>query len=156
MNNFNTGKILRYGLAASLLTAKAVSIFKKKLLPLASVVTPNLYEAGVLSGLCVKTPADMKEIAKRILKLGPKAVVIKGGHLKGEALDFVYDGKKSRVYKSKKLSNKHTHGTGCTFSAVLTAELAKGRDLWTAAASAKKFISMGDIYHGCVGMSAGG
>lgn len=111
------------------------------LLPLATVVTPNLPEAEVLTGLTIRTVDDMKEAAKRIHDFGAKHVVVKGGHLEGDALDILFDGTSFEEYVVQRFDTKHTHGTGCTFSAAITAELAKGRTIREAVATAKEFIT---------------
>jgi len=111
------------------------------LLPLATVVTPNLPEAEVLTGLTIRTVDDMKEAAKRIHDFGAKHVVVKGGHLEGDALDILFDGSSFEEYVVERFETTHTHGTGCTFSAAITAELAKGRSVREAVATAKEFIT---------------
>ncbi|PWK13077.1 bifunctional hydroxymethylpyrimidine kinase/phosphomethylpyrimidine kinase [Tumebacillus permanentifrigoris] len=112
------------------------------LLPLATVVTPNLPEAEVLTNREVKTIQDMKEAARRIHNFGAKYVVVKGGHLEGgDALDILFDGQTFEQFVSPRHETKHTHGTGCTFSAAITAELAKGTPIREAVAIAKEFIT---------------
>ncbi|KEO82459.1 bifunctional hydroxymethylpyrimidine kinase/phosphomethylpyrimidine kinase [Tumebacillus flagellatus] len=111
------------------------------LLPLATVVTPNLPEAEVLINREIKTVDDMKEAARRIHDFGPKFVVVKGGHLEGDALDILFDGETFEQFVSPRHETKHTHGTGCTFSAAITAELAKGTPIREAVAIAKEFIT---------------
>ena len=126
---------------APLLKSSAVKALKKDLFPYAALVTPNLMEAELLSQIRIRKFSDMKEAAKRILALGPQAVLIKGGHLKGAATDLFHDGKKTILLKAARLKTRHTHGTGCTFSAAATAELAKGKNLLTSVRIAKKFIT---------------
>lgn len=111
---------------------------KRKLLPLCSVVTPNIYEASVLSGMAVVTIDDMKEAAVRLKKCGPAAVVITGGHLDGKALDLVYDGD-FHYLRGGKLPGEF-HGTGCAFSSALAAFLTQGCGIVEAAGLAKKFV----------------
>ncbi len=111
------------------------------LLPLALIVTPNLHEAGLLAGFEVTDRASMEEAARRIIALGPTYVVVKGGHLEHEACDVLFDGHSFRVYTSQKLDTVCTHGAGCTFSAALTAGLAKGRSVADAVAAAKTFVT---------------
>jgi len=120
--------------------------YKQSLVPLATVVTPNLFEASQLSGIeTIATEDDMKEAAKRIHALGAKAVIIKGG--KGisttEAIDILYDGIDFCVYRVPKFTDKYTHGAGCTFSAALTAGLAKGHSLRDSVTLAKSFVTAG-------------
>jgi len=118
--------------------------YKKTLVPLASVVTPNIFEASQLSGIkTIETINDMKEAALRIKELGAECVVVKGG--KGiehkNAIDVVYDGKNFEVLEVEKINTNNTHGAGCTFSAAIAAELAKGTNMRDAILIAKKFIT---------------
>lgn len=111
---------------------------RKKLLPLCSVVTPNISEASVLSGITIKTIADMEKAAVRLKKCGPSAVVITGGHLDKEAVDIVYDGD-FHYLRGRKVPGEF-HGTGCAFSAALAAMLSQGHGLVEAAVLAKRFM----------------
>jgi hydroxymethylpyrimidine/phosphomethylpyrimidine kinase len=110
----------------------------KKLLPLCTVVTPNIYEASVLSGIRITTMQDMEKAALRLTDLGAQNVIITGGHLDGTATDLLYDGR-FHYLKGKKVHGEF-HGTGCTFSAALAAELAKSSGVLDAAVSAKRFM----------------
>jgi len=124
-----------------LLVQKAIEVLKKEILPLATLITPNLDEAEKLTGKPVQDVEAMKEAAKRISDFGPKAVLIKGGHLEGDAVDVFYQDGKVEHFSAKRLDQPHTHGTGCAYSAVITAELAKGQGLVEAIGVAKKFIT---------------
>lgn len=124
-----------------LLQEEAIDALKEWLLPLATVVTPNLPEAEVIAGIQIKSLQDRKEAAKIIYHLGAKNVMIKGGHDENEQMiDLLYDGSSYFQYESKRVPTKNTHGTGCTFSAAITAELAKGNSIDSAISVAKKFI----------------
>ncbi|RAK23226.1 hydroxymethylpyrimidine/phosphomethylpyrimidine kinase [Anoxybacillus vitaminiphilus] len=127
---------------APLLQDEAVSALKNDLLPLATVITPNIPEAEVLTAMTIRTLEDRQKAAKRLHELGVKYVVIKGGHDEGEseAVDLLYDGEEFSYFKSKRVKTKHTHGTGCTFAAAITAELAKGSNVKEAVQTAKDFI----------------
>ena len=125
----------------ALLQADARQALTEKLLPLAFVVTPNLHEAGLLSGMEVVRRSDMEEAARRIKALGPTYVVVKGGHLEEDACDLLFDGSAFRAYSCRKIDTVCTHGAGCTFSAAITAELAKGETVETAIAHAKAFVT---------------
>lgn len=126
---------------ALLLQRNAVRFFIKKLLPCASLVTPNLCEAEVLSGIKVRDLESMEKAARIIAGSGSHAVLVKGGHLQGEAIDLFYQEGKVRLLKAPRIRTRHTHGTGCAYSAAITAGLAKGKDLFSAITLAKKFIT---------------
>ena len=126
---------------ASLLKKSAVRVFIKDLMPCATLITPNLCEAQALSGIKVRDLDSMEKAARIIAGLGPQAVLVKGGHLQGEAIDLFYQDGKVRFLKAARIRTRHTHGTGCTYSAAITAELAKGQDLLSAITIAKKFIT---------------
>ncbi|OCA81616.1 bifunctional hydroxymethylpyrimidine kinase/phosphomethylpyrimidine kinase [Bacillus sp. FJAT-27225] len=127
---------------ASLLQQEAVSALKNYLLPLAAVVTPNIPEAEVLTELTIKTEEDKMEAAKRLHALGAQYVIIKGGHDEHstQAVDLLFDGKEFSYFASERIETKNTHGTGCTFSAAITAGLAKGNSVNEAVSDAKRFI----------------
>ncbi len=133
----------------SLLQQEAINAMKNDLLPLATIVTPNIPEAETLTGRSIKTLADIKETAQILLQLGVQCVIIKGGHLadKDYAIDYVFfqDGR-SFSMQSTRISTKNTHGTGCTFSAALTAFLGSGLPIKEAIVEAKKFIQLAITY----------
>ena len=113
-----------------------------ELLARAELVTPNVPEAEKLSGVRIRSSAEMRRAAKLIRKLGPKAVLIKGGHLEGrEIIDLLYAGEKFTEFKGPRLPGEQTHGMGCSFSAAITAELAKGKQLREAIEKAREFIA---------------
>ena len=126
---------------ASLLKQSAIRIFIKELLPFASLVTPNLHEAEVLSGIKVYDLESMEKAARIIAGFGSQAVLVKGGHLRGEATDLFYQAGRVCLLKAPRIKTRHTHGTGCTYSAAITAGLAKGQELFSAIRVAKKFIT---------------
>lgn len=126
-----------------LIEEEAVSALKTRLLPLATLITPNLQEAAVLVDKSLETEDDVIWAGKFIQKqFGVKNVVIKGGHLQGKATDYLFleDGW-VETFSASRIETKHTHGTGCTYAAVITAELAKGRNLTQAVGTAKRFIT---------------
>lgn len=126
---------------ASLLQDEAVDALKEYLLPLAMVITPNIPEAEVLTGMKVRTLDDRLEAARRLHNLGAKHVVMKGGHAEEEELvDILYDGVEFTYFRGKRMETKNTHGTGCTFAAAVTAELAKGKSVKDSVETAKQFI----------------
>lgn len=128
---------------AELLRTEAVQALKSELLPLALVVTPNIPEAEVLAGMNIRSMQDRREAARCIHDLGAKIVVIKGGHamdMEDEVIDLIYDGTMFTELTGKWVKTVHTHGTGCTFSAAITAELAKGMSPMEAITSGRAFI----------------
>ena len=132
----------------SLLDADAVDALRRTILPLATLVTPNLPEAAGLTGSRVETPDDMLRAADAILALGPRAVLVKGGHLEGSsaARDLFADGERCEWIEVERIDTRHTHGTGCTLSAAITASLARGDDLLEAVRAGKAFVT-GAIRH---------
>jgi hydroxymethylpyrimidine kinase/phosphomethylpyrimidine kinase len=124
-----------------LLKEEAQKSLREELIPLASVVTPNLPEASVLCGYTVHDLATMKKAARHIHELGPENVLIKGGHLEGEIIDLLFDGKTFHEYRGPSIHTKNTHGTGCTFASAIATELAKGNPVQAAVKRAKDFIT---------------
>lgn len=126
---------------AKLLQDDAVKALKESLIPLAAVLTPNIPEAEILTSRHIDTAADLKEAAKDLVEMGAASVVMKGGHSEGdEVTDYFYDGREFIELKSPRLDTRHTHGTGCTFSAAIAAELAKGNETQDAVKTGKAFI----------------
>jgi len=123
-----------------LLTAGAAQAMRDELLPRAALVTPNIPEAEALCGISIGTLDDVRLAACRILQMGPGAVLIKGGHLAGDAIDVLWDGETLREFPAVRIPTRHTHGTGCTYSAAITAGLAQGLPLINAVSRAKQFI----------------
>lgn len=128
---------------APLMDEEARRALLKELLPHAALATPNLPEAAALTGREVADLDDMRRAARQIADLGPRAVLIKGGHLDAaqDAVDLLYVDGVEELFTSQRYDTRHTHGTGCTYSAAITAELAKGTDLAAAVRAAKRYIS---------------
>lgn len=126
---------------APLVDEAAIESFRNRLAPLATLITPNCQEAALLSGRSVTNLDEAHDAAEAIAKLGPKAVLIKGGHLAGWATDVLYIDGSWHTYPAARVPTTHTHGTGCTFSAAITACLAKGMGIPQAVAAAKHFIT---------------
>jgi hydroxymethylpyrimidine/phosphomethylpyrimidine kinase len=124
-----------------LLREDAVQALVRDLLPLALVLTPNLPEAEVLVGRSLGTDDEIRQAAREIQALGPRAVVMKGGHRQGEAVDLLFDGQTFHVFSSERFDTPNTHGTGCTFSAAIAAGLAQGLDVVDAVGAAKRYVS---------------
>jgi hydroxymethylpyrimidine/phosphomethylpyrimidine kinase len=127
---------------ASLLQKEAISAMKEYLIPLSMVITPNIPEAEVLTGLTIKTDQDKKDAARKLHDIGARNVLIKGGHddAENDATDLLFDGQNFYEFRSKRIQTVNTHGTGCTFSAAITAGLAEGLTVLNAVGCAKKFI----------------
>ncbi len=129
---------------APLLKPEAMNVLESFLLPKATVVTPNRFEAEKLADMEIKDLEDAKIAARKISEMGPKAVVIKGGHLNGEeAIDLLYHNGEFKTFSAPRLNTKTTHGTGCSFSAAIAAELAKKSDIEKAVEKAKKVVTLG-------------
>jgi|AFSR01.1.fsa_nt_gi hydroxymethylpyrimidine/phosphomethylpyrimidine kinase len=128
---------------AKLLAEEAIQAIRERLIPLAQVVTPNRYEAQILAGMELQSLADMETAARRIHALGCKAVLVKGGGMPGElqGVDVWFDGERLEVLKSERIPTRHTHGTGCTLSAAIAAQLAWGKDPLTATLLAKAYVT---------------
>jgi hydroxymethylpyrimidine kinase/phosphomethylpyrimidine kinase len=124
-----------------LLAVEARETLQKVLLPMAFIVTPNIPEASVLCGFPVGTVEDVREAARKIHGMGPRHVLVKGGHLKGAAVDILFDGCSFQAFESPRLDQRNTHGTGCTYSAALATLLAQGLSVPEAVGAAKQFIT---------------
>ncbi len=111
------------------------------ILPLALIVTPNLHEAAALAELPVGSLEEMEAAARRIHALGPAWVLVKGGHLKDEPVDVLFDGRRLSRYRAERIPTPHTHGTGCTYSAAIAAMLARGATVPEAVAEAKRYVT---------------
>lgn len=125
---------------APLLQSDAIESLTKELLPKATIVTPNVPEAEVLAKRRIATADDVREAARTIHELGPKFVIVKGGHLGGPAVDLVFDGEHFTPIEGERIDTRNTHGTGCTFSAAITALLALGLPELDAIRLAKRYI----------------
>lgn len=126
---------------APLLSEEAMEALKRHLIPRAFLLTPNLAEAAALAGFEVADLAGMRRAAERLTEMGAQAVLVKGGHLRGDAVDVLYAQGEWREFAAPRISTHNTHGTGCTYSAAITAELAQGSDLPVAIERAKTFIT---------------
>lgn len=132
-----------------LLTPEAVAALRRELLPLAAVITPNLEEAEMLLGHPIRTLEAMRAAARELVAWGAGAAIVKGGHLGAgagdpadAATDVLWDGRREVLLRGPRIATRHTHGTGCTFSAAITAGLALGLDLQLAAQEAKRFVQL--------------
>ncbi|MGI8698552.1 MAG: bifunctional hydroxymethylpyrimidine kinase/phosphomethylpyrimidine kinase [Mycobacteriales bacterium] len=130
-----------------LLAPEAVRAVRERLLPVATVATPNLYEVAQLTGVRVSSEAGLLEAARAMHALGPQWVLIKGGHLQGDPVDVLYDGNEAIELRAPRLDNRHTHGTGCTLASAIASFLTVGMDVPEAAKAAKDYVT-GAIAHG--------
>ncbi len=148
------GRVRRYGIGklvvdpvmvakggARLIREEAKTTLVAELVPLAFVLTPNIPEAEALAGIPIMTIDDMKEAARIIRGMGARHVVVKGGHLSGDAVDLLYDGCDFREFSSPRIATGDTHGTGCTYSAAIATALAFGKDVAGAVTLAKRYIT---------------
>lgn len=124
-----------------LIKKNAVNVLRKKLLPLATIVTPNVPEAEELTGTKLRTSADMEQAARAIVAMGARSVIVKGGHRVGPAADLFHDGKRFLLLNAPRIRTQNTHGTGCTLSAAIAAYLARGEPLDRAVGLSKDYIT---------------
>jgi hydroxymethylpyrimidine kinase/phosphomethylpyrimidine kinase len=124
-----------------LIDADALVTLKQELIPHAHLLTPNIPEAELLTGLRVADEAGMRAAARALRDMGARAVLVKGGHLTGDALDLLDDGSEVRLFRAPRVGPAETHGTGCTLAAAVTACLARGLGLTEAVAAAKRFVT---------------
>ncbi len=133
--------VMRAASGAKLAEEAVVEVIRESLLPLASVVTPNIMEAAALTGQKILTPQDMEAAARALVEAGAGAAVITGGHLEGEAVDVVFEGKGFTHLEGKRISSPSTHGTGCSFASAMAVGLGAGLGVVEAARLAKEFVS---------------
>lgn len=126
----------------SLMSDEAIDTLKHSLLPVATLVTPNIPEAEKLVGGEIRSEDDMKDACRHIKELGVGAVLVKGGHLRGDANDVLFDGEHFHWFKAKRIVTKNTHGTGCTLSSAIAALLARDFTLSEAVAKAKQYMTV--------------
>ncbi|MEU0739447.1 bifunctional hydroxymethylpyrimidine kinase/phosphomethylpyrimidine kinase [Streptomyces sp. NPDC006134] len=125
----------------ALLAASALDSVRTKLLPVATVATPNLDEVAQLTGVRVASEPDLRRAAAAVLEYGPRWVLIKGGHLPGDAVDLLTDGSEEHWLRAPRYDNRHTHGTGCTLASAIASQLAKGQPVPEAVAAAKEYVT---------------
>ncbi|MBN2157547.1 MAG: bifunctional hydroxymethylpyrimidine kinase/phosphomethylpyrimidine kinase [Candidatus Lokiarchaeota archaeon] len=131
-----------------LLKLDAVEIYKTDLFPLTLILTPNREEAEYLSKQPIKSIEDTERVAKILYEMGPKNILIKGGHIEtvNEAIDVLYDGKQFTYFHAERINTHNTHGTGCTYASAIAAEVAKGQNIKEAIHIAKSYITAAIIY----------
>jgi hydroxymethylpyrimidine/phosphomethylpyrimidine kinase len=128
---------------ARLISPEAEKALKDELLPEAFLVTPNIAEAELLSGVEIRDETDMLRAAKRLCAAGCRAVLIKAGHLEGPPVDLLFDGVEVKRFEGTRVESRHTHGTGCTLSAAIVANVALGLGLHEAVSRAKRYVQVG-------------
>ena len=138
-----------------LLNPEAEASLTRELLPQATIVTPNIPEAEVITGRTIRTLADMEEAARIMLAMGPQHVLIKGGHLAGDSTDILFDGQEFVYFKSRRIATKNTHGTGCTLSSAIAANLGRGLSVAEAVARAKEYITVAIEHSLAIGKGVG-
>ena len=131
--------VMRSSSDSELLDSFGVKYLATELLKRSSVVTPNVPEAQALTGVTIKDVGDMEAAARKLVEMGAKAVIVKGGHME-RAIDVVFDGKDMHALSGDKVKLENTHGTGCTFASAIAAQLAMGRSLVEAATLAKAYV----------------
>jgi hydroxymethylpyrimidine kinase/phosphomethylpyrimidine kinase len=139
LKNLVVDPVMVSSTGVSLVKKEVLEFMKDFLFPLAKVITPNIYEATVFTGINIQDEEDMKKVSIRLRELGPETVIITGGQLKNRVTDFLFDGKEFIYFEREKLAGEY-HGTGCVFSSAITACLALGSDVREAAAKANEFV----------------
>ncbi|CAJ64451.1 bifunctional: hydroxy-methylpyrimidine kinase (HMP kinase); hydroxy-phosphomethylpyrimidine kinase (HMP-P kinase) [Frankia alni ACN14a] len=124
-----------------LLAPDAVDVVRRELMPLATIATPNLDEVRLLTGVAVRDETDLPRAAAAMLALGPRWVLIKGGHLPGDAVDLLTDGSTEILLRSRRMDRRHTHGTGCTLASAIASRMARGDSPTQAVRAAKEYVS---------------
>ncbi|MFI8233274.1 bifunctional hydroxymethylpyrimidine kinase/phosphomethylpyrimidine kinase [Streptomyces sp. NPDC085900] len=124
-----------------LLAESALDSMRERLLPVATVATPNLDEVAQLTGVRVRSEDELRKAAAAVLAYGPKWVLIKGGHLPGDAVDLLTDGSREHWLRAPRYDNRHTHGTGCTLASAIASQLAKGQPVPEAVRAAKEYVT---------------
>jgi len=138
-----------------LLNPAAETTLVQELLPMATLVTPNIPEAEVMSGISIQNVKQMEDAAKAIAQLGAQNVLLKGGHLADDSTDILYDGREFHYFRSRRIPTKNTHGTGCTLSSAIAANLALGRTVQQAVAGAKEYVTIAIQHSLAIGKGVG-
>ena len=131
--------VVRSSSDSELLDAAGIKYLATELLKRSSVITPNIQEAEILTGLTIKDVGDMEAAARKLVEMGAHAVIVKGGHME-KAVDVLFDGNELHLLSGERVKLEHTHGTGCTFASAITAQLAAGRPLLEATTLAKAYV----------------
>lgn len=125
-----------------LLRKESKETLVKELIPIADIVTPNIHEAQAITGFKIENTVDMEKAAIEIYKMGPKNVLVKGGHLEEDAIDVLFNGEEIRHFKGRRINTKNTHGTGCTLSSAIASNIALGYGVMESVRRAKEYINI--------------
>uniref|UniRef100_B8HXP5 Phosphomethylpyrimidine kinase n=1 Tax=Cyanothece sp. (strain PCC 7425 / ATCC 29141) TaxID=395961 RepID=B8HXP5_CYAP4 len=157
VNNLVVDPVMVSRTGARLLDDGAIASLRDLLIPQALILTPNRYEAQILSGLDIQTQAEMEQAAQIIHKLGARGVLVKGGGMSGElrGVDVWFDGENLEILRTSTVNTIHTHGTGCTLSAAIAAQLALGLPSLAAVRSAKTYVTSALQYSLAIGQGQG-
>ena len=139
----------------NLLQPEAKLALIEKLLPIATVITPNIHEAQAITNIEIKNVDDMEKVARLLYDMGPQNVLVKGGHLESDAVDVLFDGKEIKYFRSKRINTPNTHGTGCTLSSAIASNLALGFAMAESVKRAKNFITMAIEHSLSIGKGVG-
>lgn len=138
-----------------LMNPAAVSTLIDTVIPLADVLTPNIPEAEKIADMQISTVSDMEAAARKIYAMGCKAIVVKGGHHIGNAVDVLFDGENFHHFETARIDTKNTHGTGCTFSSAIASQLAKGKSIPLAVEAAKAYVTTAIEHSLAIGKGCG-
>jgi hydroxymethylpyrimidine/phosphomethylpyrimidine kinase len=155
LSNIVVDPVFRSSTGYQYVDEKMIALYKDKLFPLAECVTPSLEEAGILAGIPVSDVGHMKQAAEIIHKMGPRNVIVTGGHLEGRAMDVLYDGARHTVFDAPKVATAHTRGLGDTFSIIIACHLAKKMKVSAAVDPAKKYIVRAMVHPFKIGNGSG-
>ena len=141
-NNIVVDPVMYAKNGSALMEESAISTLISEVVPLADLITPNIPEAEKMTGMTIHNHNDMRQAAKLIHSMGCRAVVVKGGHSEGDAVDILFDGTDFFEFPAPRIDSKHTHGTGCTFSSAIASNLALGHPVHKAVEKAKQYINI--------------
>ena len=154
-NNIVVDPVMYAKNGCPLMELSAIDTLIDTIIPLADIITPNIPEAEKIANMQITSVEDMEIAAKKILSMGCKSVVVKGGHAVGDALDILYDGTEICRFNSARIDTKNTHGTGCTFSSAIAAQLANGLSMKEAVETAKAYVTTAITHSLAIGKGNG-
>jgi hydroxymethylpyrimidine/phosphomethylpyrimidine kinase len=154
-NNIVVDPVMYAKNGSALMEESAISTLISEVVLLADLITPNIPEAEKMTGMTIKTHGDMQQVAQLIHAMGCRAVVVKGGHSEGDAIDILFDGNEFYEYAAPRVDTKNTHGTGCTFSSAIASNLALGHPIHEAVEKAKGYINTAIVHAPKLGKGSG-